>query len=120
MLYMFSVLAPSVALAASNPSETPHCLMEPAIEAHSHTHGGAEAKGHVPVEIQHHKDGKDGGSDGGDKSHPRCCGLFCVTALAEEQSVDLVTPLQFSFGRPGLAGGFTDRSPERIIRPPIV
>jgi hypothetical protein len=45
-LYAFSVLAPSVALAAA--PETPHCLMEAGAEAHVHKHDGAvEAKRHT-------------------------------------------------------------------------
>ena len=122
LLYAFSVLAPSAVLAAADNPESAHCLMQQEAGSHQHVHGGGAQKHQHAKSLSEHEDEHGDmhkSSDAGDKSHPRCCGLFCVTALAGEESLELVTPGLSNFGRPGRDSDFADRSPDRIIRPPI-
>ena len=121
LLYAFSVLVPSVALASSNTPEATHCLTQESDGVHGHQHGSAsQGKENDLTHDQHETGDTHESSDAAGKSHPRsCCGIFCVTALAGAESIELVTPSSSIFHPPGLSSDLADRSPDRIIRPPI-
>jgi hypothetical protein len=120
VLYSFCVLAPAAALAVADQEATAHCLTEP------HGHSGAHHHAH---HVHKHADGKahvhddagtvaDHSSD--DKAQAgKCCGLFCLTALATTNVPTLGKPALTTAPLATTDAGLAGRDPERITRPPI-
>jgi hypothetical protein len=120
VLYSFCVLAPAAALAVADQEATAHCLTEP------HGHAGAH---HHAQHVHKHADGKahvhddagtaaDHSSD--DKAQTgKCCGLFCLTALATTNVPMFGKPAVTAAPLPAADAALAGRGPERISRPPI-
>jgi hypothetical protein len=116
-LYAFCILAPHVALAVTHVAA--HCLTAPHGAAHVHS---AKATKHVHADgtaHEHHGAGapdEHSGADG--KLHATCCGVFCVSALAQEAPA-LAAPPAVRQAEPGALYLLIGHEPDRINRPPI-
>lgn len=117
-LYAFCILAPHAALAFTNAANAAPCLGETHGLAHVH-HAAANTHVHADGTAHEHDGGKHQHSDG-KAQHANCCGLFCVTALANDPGVVLVVPELGTPAQIALVDGLPSRGPERINRPPIV
>jgi hypothetical protein len=118
VLYAACVIAPHAALAVSKAAA--HCLTD--VEA-SHVHGGSEAAtphAHADDTIHQHANAASKQPLGSGESHEsKCCGLFCLTALAPASAPDSATPAFVGLIVVGLDDTLSGRLPERITRPPI-
>jgi hypothetical protein len=120
LLYGFCILAPHAAVAFTN--NAAHCL-EDMIATHVHDHQTADHTHIHPdgTAHQHSDHSVPQENSGGDKkSHDEsCCGLFSVTAIAQESGFVLAAP-PFSLATvTGLDYILAGRGPGRINRPPI-
>jgi hypothetical protein len=119
--YALCVLTPSVALAFIDGPVALHCLTDQhgltAAHDHSapdHVHADGTTHRHAEGGAPHEHSGTDG------KSHTgNCCGLFCMSALAQESGLILAAPTFATPTQPSPETGLTGRGPDRIIRPPI-
>jgi hypothetical protein len=120
LLYAFCILAPHAAIALTNNGA--HCL-EDMVEApihnhqvalHAHIHADGSAHQHSDQNAPHEHSGAD------KKSHSEsCCGLFSVTAIAQEPGFVLAAPSSSLTTVTGLDYILAGRGPDRINRPPI-
>jgi hypothetical protein len=119
-LYAICLVVPAAALAFVDAPTALHCFTDQHGIAAAHDH---DATVHVHADGTTHRHADEGTnkpSDNGGRSHPAdCCGLFCMTALATEASVQLGTPVHFRFAAPALDEDVAGRGPDRINRPPI-
>jgi hypothetical protein len=120
LLYGFCSLAPHAAIALANSAA--HCLedMVPAhtqdhqVAIHAHIHADGSAHQHSDQNAPHEHSGAD------KKSHSEsCCGLFSVTAIAQEPGFVLAAPPSSLTTVTGLDYILAGRGPDRINRPPI-
>lgn len=117
VLYVFCILAPHAALAFTGAASAAPCLTETEGLAHVH-HAAANTHVHANGTVHEHGD-KSRHSDG-KAEHGNCCGMFCVTALANDPGVVLVVPELGTPPQVVLMDGLPSRGPDRIDRPPIV
>jgi hypothetical protein len=121
-LYAFCVLAPYAAFAFAAADAVAHCLKQAHGPAHVHEHGGATK--HVHADGTAHEHGTGGAAhDDADSTEKavngNCCGLFCLTALADAVPPALSVPALSIALEAAAAPGLASRSPDRINRPPI-
>lgn len=118
-LYAMCLVVPAAALAFVGAPAALHCFTDQRGTAAAHDHD-ASVHVHADGTTQRHADeGTKKHADGGATSHPAdCCGLFCMTALATEASIQLGSPAHFRFVTP-LDQDVAGRGPDRINRPPI-
>jgi hypothetical protein len=119
-LYVFCVLAPHAAFALADAAAAAHCLNEN--RGHVHQHDGTTAHVHADgVAHQHSKGGAPhDDADADDKTaHTNCCGLFCLSALANAFPPALLAPSPSMSVEPSTDRGLASRGPDRINRPPI-
>jgi hypothetical protein len=109
--------APAHCLTDAGPAHVHQRMAEPAeVHAHGagHSHGSTAAAhehlGESAPDDHAHGDGKAGGN---------CCGLFCITGLAQERPDFLTTPVVNAQSVSTLADVLTGRGPDRINKPPI-
>jgi len=119
-LYAFCVLMPHAALAFTHAAA--HCPTEAPLAAHVHQHNAAithvHADGHVHT--HHAPDNAGDPTDHHGTQHSEtCCGLFCITAIADEPAMALVLPPLAAPEPPALEAALTGCAPGRINRPPI-
>lgn len=119
--YAFCVLAPAAALAFVSGPIALHCLTEQHGITVAHDHG---APAHVHADGTTHRHADSGiphkHSDADGKSHSgNCCGLFCMSALAQEPGLTLAVLTFATPSQPSPEIGLAGRGPDRIIRPPI-
>lgn len=112
VLYALCVFAPAAAFAFGDAAKTAHCLTD---ENHglgtSHVH--SQAHGHDGILHQHADDGDEQQTTAG-----KCCGLFCLSALAPSAELPLA-PLNFPTLVPSVSGsGILGNEPDRLYRPP--
>src|SRR5712691_1896998 len=98
-LYTLCVLAPHAALAFVDAENVLHCLNDQHGLAAHHDHDGTTHR-HADGSVHHHGDhgtSKQDHSDSDGKSHPaNCCGLFCMSAIAENTGLSIGTPFVVS------------------------
>jgi hypothetical protein len=121
LAYAFCVLAPSVALAFADSSTSFHCLAElnemSAPSAHAgmtHAHADGTVHHHDQSGAPHSHSDTDGKARTGD-----CCGLFCVSALANDPGMAFGVSTPASPVLPAVTNGLADRAPAPLHRPPI-
>jgi hypothetical protein len=119
-LYALCVLAPPAALALTHVAA--HCLTEPHGAAHVHPQSVKAAK-HVHADGTEHEHHGAGAPDQHPEhdgiSHGNCCGLFCVSALADAGAAALAAPATAGPVEPGALSQLAGHEPDRINRPPI-
>ena len=113
VLYALCVLAPAAAFAFGDATKAAHCLTD---ENHglgaSHAHG----KAHVHQDGAAHKHSDEGDEQQG--APGKCCGLFCLSALAPAIELRLAQSV-FPTLVPSLnANGLLGHGPDRLDRPP--
>jgi len=121
LAYAFCVLAPSAALAFTNAPTAFHCLSElDAMNAPSPHDDASHA--HINGAHHHDEDGTSNHPSGlGDKGHiGSCCGLFCMSALAQDFGMTLVAPALAALTLPVTVHDLAGCEPSRLLRPPIV
>ena len=121
VLYALCVLAPGVAVAFNGPAAV-HCLTTSHGIASAHEFG---EKPHVHADgtVHHHAAQKDAAvpPHGDGDEHPgKCCGLFCMSALALQAEPTIATEQPLSLDFPALEAKLTGRGASRIDRPPNV
>lgn len=126
-LYAFCVLAPHTAVALGSGG---HCLTDDRAAAHVHKMK-ADVAPHTHADgTVHHHGGTPSVHDDANTADPRehskaddksgkCCGLFCISAIAVEPGATLLVPRWFATELPALAEALTGRDPGRLNRPPI-
>jgi len=113
-LFLLCALAPSMALALADGTQTAHCFDE---STSVHVHHGDESG----VPHSHDKAGTPAANeeDTGLAADTQCCGLFCVSWLAAEpiEAMDPTHPLirVVLLDDGGMSGNRTDS----LYRPPI-
>lgn len=124
--YAFCVMAPAAALAVVNSPTVFHCigaLTAKSAPAHqqsaAHTHADGSAHQHEQDAHDHgaapdHHSNKDGKADTGS-----CCGLFCVSAIAQDPGVTFGVTSLATTSVAALANGLNGRAPCPLHRPPI-
>jgi len=117
LLYAFCILMPHAALAVTGAA---HCLTEPhaaapqaAAKVHVHSDGVAHTHSDEPADRSVPQDH----SQAVDKSG--CCGLFCISALAQETGSALPEVFKAVRTSPAFDDARAGRAPDRIHRPPI-
>lgn len=116
LLYGFCILAPHAAMALTN--NAAHCL-DDHVAAHVHNDPAAQQP-HLHADGSAHQGAPHQHSGGDKKSHSgSCCGLFCVTAIAQEPGLALAAPPPAVATTPSLDYILAGRGPGRINRPPI-
>lgn len=130
LLYLFSVLAPGVALALGNAAS---CLMhQSGTAAAAHVHEGAQPEhvvAHQHHEMQvdqhaaHHADAGHAMPEphrhDGKSSMGRCCAMLCVSAIAADLPA-IVKPSQpISLCVAETVQRLPDKAPPLLYRPPI-
>jgi hypothetical protein len=126
-LYAFCVMMPSASLALAHVAA--HCLTDSHGVGHVHrasekTLDRAASLAHSHADNAHHEHSRDAAPDGhgetGDKAHgDNCCGLFCVTAIAQEVAASPAVIFAAAKNSPAPADALAGRGPDRINRPPI-
>jgi hypothetical protein len=108
-LYALCLVAPVAAFAFSDGSMLAHCLGdEPHSMAMAKDHSHHDGVGHQPA-----KSGHD------DRGYPdKCCGLFCVTAIAPPMDVFNVQQVRFMHLASLPTESLTGLGFDRIDRPP--
>jgi|RhiMethySRZTD1v2_1073278.scaffolds.fasta_scaffold26391_1 hypothetical protein len=117
-LYALCVLAPHAALAFADATAAAHCLNEgrghvhqpDAVVAHVHADGATHEHGSAPG---------DAANFDGKSLSTNCCGLFCLTGLANAMPPLLAAPRLARQVEPSANQGLRSRGPDRINRPPI-
>ncbi len=115
VFYAFCLLTPAATFAFGNPE--PHCFTESkhGLDSthvhqdgvvHSHDSGASQPATDVP--------------DGGDKAKAKCCGLFCVPALAASSSDALAPPSHPHAVFPSTGDSLVGGIPARLYRPPAL
>jgi hypothetical protein len=145
VLYAFCILIPHAALAfthaaahcltephlvaqqaAPHPQQQQHATIQPHARAEAPSHAGhshVQADGTVHTHPAPRAADDPAGTDGakhGAKHGETCCGLFCVTAIAEQPAVTLAVPPVAAPEPPALETALLGCAPARINRPPIV
>lgn len=127
-LYAFCVLMPSVAVAVTRLAA--HCLTDDRA-AHVHQRVAQSTTAHAHADGAHSHTAKAAAHDYADPGAPRdhatgdgksganCCGLFCVSAIAQKSPGFSATPVVSAETVSALADVLTGRGPDRLIRPPI-
>jgi hypothetical protein len=123
-LYAFCVLLPSAALAVthvaahcltgSNGASHIHQAAEKAPEQHSHSHADATQHDHGHDGASHPHEKTDETAAGGN-----CCGLFCVSAIAQDSTLSPALIFAAAKDSPALSDALVGHEPDRTIRPPI-
>jgi hypothetical protein len=107
VLYALCLTAPTAAIALSNGAAPAHCLTD------DH-HGVGSAQTHENGSSHHHSGARDDGHD----QPAKCCGLFCLSAIAPD--ADLIAaqraPLTHLASR--ISNSLSGRGSDRIDRPP--
>ena len=117
-LYAFCVLAPHAAFAFADAAAAAHCLNEG--RGHVHQHDAVVAHVHADGATHEHGSAPDDAPNSDRKSpFTNCCGLFCITGLANAMPPLLAAPRLARQVEPGADQGLRSRGPDRIIRPPI-
>ena len=125
LAYAACILTPPAALALG---QAAHCLTD---EVAAHVHMAAQPVPHTHADdtthdhAAHSHDQAAGGashehsgSDGKDHTG-NCCGVFCLSAIADEWSVALPPPPAASCTLAAPDRARAGRVPDRLIRPPI-
>jgi len=124
-LYAFCVLAPHAALAFGG--ALGHCLTD--LSAHLHkrpavTHLHADGSVHTHAKHAAHKQADDTAKHAPQKSDHKspanCCGLFCLSAMAEDAPVKLGPDYVGAALIADIPETLSGCAPGRINRPPIV
>jgi hypothetical protein len=119
-LYAFCVLAPHAAFALADADAAAHCLNE----QRGHAHQPKAAEKHVHADGTTHEHPKssaahDDANGDGKGTSTNCCGLFCLTALANAMPPLISAPLLSTVVEASADRGLPSRAPDRINRPPI-
>jgi hypothetical protein len=113
VFYAFCLLAPAASFAFGNPDA--HCLTE---DNHgmgnTHVHDDGVVHSHGSDASQPAADSPDG--DG--KAKAKCCGLFCLTALAVAGNDDLAPASHPHAVFPAAGDSLVGGIPARLYRPP--
>jgi hypothetical protein len=130
-LYAFCVLAPHAALALGG--ALGHCLNEvsaahvhqPPAVTHVHAdgtvHTHAKPAGHGDRDTAKHNDSAKHEPRGSDHRSPaNCCGVFCLSAMAQDNFVKLAPDHVGTVLIADVPETLSGRAPGRINRPPIV
>ena len=122
VMYAFCVLMPHAALAFAGAAA--HCLTEAGGAAHVHQqHAATTTHVHADGTVHTHQApaAPDHTSDTDAAKHSgTCCGLFCVSAIADEPAIALTVPPLAAPEPPALEAALSGCEPALIIRPPIV
>lgn len=121
VLYAFTVLAPHAALAITGPNGLVHCLTQ-AKSDHDHGSHGTASHTHQHADgTVHNHDDQNNAPQSGDSKGPAtaCCGLFSVTAMVSESSVEFPSLDFVSTVLPFPNAPVEGQGPGRINRPPI-
>ena len=113
----FAFVAPPMAVAFASAEGAAHCLTH---TDHSVASERADRAADA-IEHEHHPGdlAQAKHSHKSDKDPSRCCGLFCVTAIAPEISQLSNPPLEHLQLSSLVVAGFHRRLPEMHFRPPI-
>jgi hypothetical protein len=106
-VYALCVVAPAAALALADAATAVHCLTG---DHHSvaKVHVHADGASHQHSGDRDHKSGQPG----------NCCGLFCVSGIAQVFDVTLYSPAPLSEVPVLVVQSISGRSSDRIDRPP--
>ena len=117
VLYGICVLAPTAALAFGDAAKAAHCLTDVGNGlAHVHDKGLADDNLHA-----HDGASAPNHSDDGEKQQSksdRCCGLFCLSALAPSTDLLVTGPETPSLVPVLNVDGILAHGPDRLYRPP--
>lgn len=126
-LFALCLLAPVAAFALSDSAAAAHCLTlaeapKAESESHGHPHGDIDHADHAAMTHEAVDHGALASSGGDDHALPgKCCGLFCVSALAPPvfgvAAMHLVVASEVAMPT---ATSLLGRSSNRIDRPPRV
>lgn len=121
VLYAMCVLAPSTALAFVADPAAARGQTEVRVIAPSKHEGMSHV--HAAGKLHHHHDQSgdpNSPSSTGDKAaDAKCCGLFCVFALAQDPTLTLAAPLRANAAVQSIANDLAACGPSRLHRPPI-
>jgi hypothetical protein len=130
LVYLASVMMPSVTVAFADGAGTAYCLEEITAQVapaavHVHVHGDGTVHHHAdktPATAIHDESGKrHPGTQAPIHSHDvNCCGLFGFTAVLPELGGAITRSAAGYVQPPMLADHLAGRGPDRINRPPIV
>ena len=119
--YAFCVLVPAAALAFVDSPTVFHCLPKTSgiadtaeDDGTAHSHADEVFHQHEQSGTQDHHSSQDGNADAGN-----CCGLFCVSALADDSGLTFGVFAPASRSVLAVATGLTGRAPCPLHRPPI-
>lgn len=111
VLYALCVLAPPAALAFGDGAKGAHFLTDDNAGL-AHVHGKAHV--HDDGAAPHHS----GGDDERQGESDRCCGLFCLSALAPSPNLPLAGPEPMALAPLLDAKGIRAHGPDSLYRPP--
>lgn len=112
VLYALCVLAPAATFAFGDAAKTAHCLTDEKHGLGSH----ADSKTHVHHEGTAHQHSGSGDEQQGTSG--KCCGLFCLSALAPATDLPLTQPSIPALVPSLTTDGILGHGPDRLDRPP--